>query len=152
MNQHFRTAIEAIPALFHALASSAPLAERRSAAHKKKPGVYVFLENGIPVHVGRTRDLRRRMGDHVAKSHFAASFAFKRARRALDKPASYTTKDSRGELAKDPVFMPEFHRQIDLVKGMEVRFLEVRDPVAQYLLELYAHMEYGLPLDEFDTH
>lgn len=35
---------------------------------------------------------------------------------------------------------------------MDVKFVEVTDPILQYLLELYAHMEYGLPLDEFDTH
>ncbi len=35
---------------------------------------------------------------------------------------------------------------------MQVRFIEVADPVVQYLLELYAHMEWELPLDEFETH
>ena len=55
-------------------------------------------------------------------------------------------------MAKDPSFEPEFARQIALVKTMQVRFVEVFDPLAQYLLELYAHLEWGLPLDEFDTH
>ena len=41
--------------------------------------------------------------------------------------------------------------QIERVKAMPVRFVEVADPVHQYLVELYAHLEYGLPLDEFDT-
>jgi hypothetical protein len=35
---------------------------------------------------------------------------------------------------------------------MAVLFVEVTDPVQQYLLELYAHLEFGLALDEFDTH
>lgn len=35
---------------------------------------------------------------------------------------------------------------------MGVRFVEVPDPLQQYLLELYAHLEYGLQLDEFNTH
>jgi len=66
--------------------------------------------------------------------------------------ATYQTEGSRGALAKDPSFEPEFARQIALVKTMQVRFVEVFDPLAQYLLELYAHLEWGLPLDEFDTH
>lgn len=35
---------------------------------------------------------------------------------------------------------------------MTMRFLPVDCPVDQYLLELYAAMELGLNLDEFDTH
>ncbi len=35
---------------------------------------------------------------------------------------------------------------------MSVRFVDVSDPVSQYLLELYAHLEWELPLGEFDTH
>ncbi len=53
---------------------------------------------------------------------------------------------------KDPNFVAEFQRQIASTKTMEVRFVELADPVLQYLLELYACMEWGLPLDEFDTH
>ncbi len=35
---------------------------------------------------------------------------------------------------------------------MIVKFLLVVDPIDQYLLELYAVLELGMPLDEFDTH
>jgi hypothetical protein len=34
----------------------------------------------------------------------------------------------------------------------QVRFVEVLDPLTQHLLELYASMEWDLPLEEFDTH
>jgi hypothetical protein len=59
---------------------------------------------------------------------------------------------SRAHLSRDEVFGPEFHKQIEAVRAMEVRFVEVADPVLQYLLELYACLEFRLPLDEFDTH
>lgn len=102
--------------------------------------------------MGRTRNLARRLRGHITKNHFTATCAFKRTRQLLDRKATYTPKGSRAELAKDAIFGPAFHKQIELVKSMPVRFIEVADPVAQYLLELYAHLEYGLPLDEFDTH
>jgi len=38
------------------------------------------------------------------------------------------------------------------VAEMQVRFLPLDDPIDQYLLELYAVLELGLPEDEFDTH
>jgi hypothetical protein len=152
MNERFEEATLAIPALFRRLADSMPLEERGTAAQRDKAGAYVFFEDGKAVHVGRTRNLQRRLRGHVAKSHYSASFAFKRARRTLGKLATYVTEGSRSQLAKDAEFMPEFHRQIEMIKAMQVKFIEVTDPIAQYLLELYAHMEYGLPLDEFDTH
>ncbi len=77
---------------------------------------------------------------------------FKRARRALSLDATYKSEGSRDALTKDNKFGYEFDRQIASVKAMAVRFIEVPNPLAQYLLELYAHMEWNLPLDEFDTH
>ena len=52
---------------------------------------------------------------------------------------------------KDPIFVDAYKRHIELIKQMPVRFVEVPDPVDQYLFELYAHLEYDLPLDGFDT-
>jgi hypothetical protein len=152
MNEHFRLATEGIPELFNRLVASEPFTAKGIAAQKGKPGVYVFLEDDVPVHAGRTRNLAGRLRGHISKSHFSASFAFKRTRREQGKVATYVSSGSRSELAKDPIFRQAFYRQIDLIKGMSVRFVEVHDPVQQYLLELYAHLEFGLPLDEFDTH
>jgi hypothetical protein len=74
------------------------------------------------------------------------------ARRKLELPATYNKVGARAQLENDPIFRPEFLRQIERIKAMPVRFVEIADPVHQYLVELYAHLEYGLPLDEFDTH
>lgn len=152
LNPHFRDAVSAVPDLFARLMASAPFTEKGTVAQKNRPGIYVLFESGVPVHVGRTRNLGGRLRAHVARSHHSASFAFKRARRILSKVATYKPEGSRKALVADSVFGPEFLRQIDAVRLMEVRFVEVADPVRQYLLELYACMELGLPLDEFDTH
>lgn len=152
MNHHFQQAVLGVPTLFAQLVSSPSFLEKGRVAQRLRAGVYVFFEDGLPVHVGRTRNLQQRLRGHVVKSHYSASFAFKRARRALGAAATYKPAGSRAQLAADELFGAEFHRQIEHVKRMEVRFVEVTDPVQQYLLELYACLEFGLPLDEFDTH
>jgi hypothetical protein len=53
---------------------------------------------------------------------------------------------------EDATFRAELEKQIARTKEMWVRFVEVKDPILQYLLELYACLEWKLPLDEFDTH
>ncbi len=53
---------------------------------------------------------------------------------------------------KEEAFATAFLSNIERIKRMDVKFVEVREPVLQYLLELYAHMELELSLDEFDTH
>ena len=151
MNERFRIDMIQTPELFRQLANSEPFTAKGIAAQKGKSGVYAFFEEGQPVHVGRTRNLAGRLRGHITKSHFKASFAFKRTRRILGRVATYVPEGSRAKLAQDELFQPEFYRQIGFVKTMEVRFIEVPDPVAQYLLELYAHLEYDLSLDEFET-
>ncbi|MCP3392332.1 hypothetical protein NLM27_26645 [Bradyrhizobium sp. CCGB12] len=140
MNEQFRRATAAIPELFHRLITSEPFLEKGIAAQKGKSGVYAFFENDVPVHVGRTRNLGGRLRGHITKSHFSASFAFKRTRREKNVVATYVTAGSRAALVKEAEFEAEFFRQIGLVKLIHVRFVEIADPIAQYLLELYAHL------------
>lgn len=53
---------------------------------------------------------------------------------------------------KDQDFLAVFQAAIAEIKTMTVQFLEVSDPIDQYLLELYAAMELGTSTTEFDTH
>jgi hypothetical protein len=152
MNQRFAATVDRIPALFDALAKSEAVIEKGSSSLKGKAGVYAFFESGTAVHVGRTRNLLARLRSHVSKNHNAASFAFKRTRKKLNVIATYKAEGGRAALVKDKTFGPEFVDQIGLVRNMDVRFVEVPDPLEQYLLELYAAIEWGLSLEEFDTH
>jgi hypothetical protein len=152
MNERFSQIISKVPHLFEILQAASPFVEKGAYWQQSKKGVYAFFENGKPVHVGRTRNLRGRLRGHITLSHFSASFAFKCARRELNMHATYKSEGSRSQLMLHDTFGPEFERQIAKIKVMEVRFVEVDDPVAQYLLELYAVLEWDLSLDEFDTH
>src|SRR5229473_2699028 len=123
MNQKFDAAINRVPQLFHELSTSEFFTTKGIAAQKGKAGVYAFFENGVADHVGRTRNLQRRLRGYITRSHFSASYAFKRARRELGIAATYVTKGSRAELVKDLSFRDCFHRHIDAVKVMNVRFV-----------------------------
>ena len=152
MNPTFASHIEAVPRLFGLLTEALPFIEKGLATQCKRAGIYAFFENDAPQHVGRTKNLQQRLRGHISANHFSATFAFKMARGKLGLPATYSKVGARAQLQNDPIFRPEFLWQIERVKAMPVRFVEIADPVQQYLVELYAHLEYGLPLDEFDTH
>jgi predicted GIY-YIG superfamily endonuclease len=152
MNRVFASHTDQMPALFKALmnAESKPVS---AAMHPDAPGIYLLIDNnGVVQYVGRTRKLRQRLRAHRTANHNSASFAFKRARRELGVAASYTKATSRAALQADEIFGECFRRNVAAISNMSVRFLRVADPVDQYLLELYATLELGMPLDEFDTH
>ncbi len=52
----------------------------------------------------------------------------------------------------NPIFAAAFAKSLAEVKGMAVRYLQVDDPIDQYLLELYAALELRTSLSEFGTH
>jgi hypothetical protein len=145
--------ISKLPAALRSLCIADPFVEKGASVHKGKRGVYVFFENGQPAYIGRTNNLAQRLRGHVRFSHNTASFAFKRAKEKLKiGKANYKSESSRKRLQNDPEFAQEFRRQIEAVRKMSVRFLEVEHHVDQYLLELYAAMSLGLPTAEFDNH
>lgn len=137
---------------FELLMASESRPMRGGPSHPNSGGIYVLYEGDRPVHVGRTRKLRKRLQGHCSESHYHASFAFKRARIETGIKADYRPGNSRVALAADEHFRPVFMRHVALVRTMSYRFLQVDDPVDQYLLELYAAMELGTSMDEFDTH
>lgn len=151
VNPEFLAHTQRTPELFAALLKSA-LVPIAGTAFPKCAAIYVFYLDGEPVHVGRTRNLQKRLRGHVAKSHYSASFAFKRARAETGTRATYKKGEGRTELMADELFRTAFDRALAEVRGMSVRFLFVDDPIDQYLLELYAALELQTSLSEFDTH
>lgn len=99
-------------------------------------GIYVFYEQGQPIYVGRTRNLRRRLRQHShpGSTHYSASFAFLIARRQAALPEF--PKKTRQQVAEllDSLFSLCRQR----VSYMQVRWVRAEDPVIQSLLEVYA--------------
>jgi|GEM_PF-790053 len=122
---------------------------------KEAPGVYVFYDwHDQPQYVGRTRDLRRRLGEHGrdSSSHYSASFAFLRARKVAESNGHDLRGFSRKELAHEHEAFRDFFASSKMtVAEMTVRWVVVEDAVTQALLEVYAALELGTPFNSFET-
>jgi excinuclease UvrABC nuclease subunit len=152
MNKEFENRVRKLSGLFDSLEKQ-PMHSICSDSLPKHPAIYVFYDQNKPVHVGRTRNLKRRLDGHLRKSHYTATFAFKETRRLTkNKKATYTSSGSRTALLSDTAFVGVFEEQLNRLRKMSVKYLVINDSVDQYLLELYAALEYGTSLSEFDTH
>jgi hypothetical protein len=151
MNAEFERRTSEIPGRFEVLMQQ-PLALLSKTNFPKSPAIYVFYFENIPVHVGRTKNLQQRLRGHVANSHYSASFAFKRARAETGIKATYRKGEGRADLLADPLFADAFAKALSEVADMQIRYLEVPNPIDQYLLELYAALELKTSLSEFETH
>lgn len=148
----FDAAVVRMPELFDQLMSCDLFEMKAKASWKKLHAIYVFYDgNAVPCHTGRTRNLQGRIRAHRANCHHSASFAFKRARRALGLEATYRPEGSRAHLMSDPIFRSEFNRQREQIGKMTLRFVEVECPIEQHLFELFAALRLGTSLTEFTT-
>ena len=55
-------------------------------------------------------------------------------------------------MMSDSEFRAEFDKQRERLHAFGIKYLVVQDPIDQYLLELYAALEYKTSLSEFDNH
>lgn len=150
MNALFAEHVSRIPALFADLCAKEAVDFPGLAP--ASPGVYVFLERGVPERIGRSGNLKKRLQGHVRRDHSSAAYAFKRARTRFGSVATYRKGSGRKELQRDPNFLPLFVEEIQRLKELQVKWIVVENDVDQYLLELYAAMEFELALDEFGNH
>lgn len=151
LNENFKKYIDETPLLYNSLLES-EYYKVNLVKLPNEPAIYVFYEDNTPVYVGRTRNLRNRIRGHITESHNKATFAFKSARLQTGKNATYKKGEGRDNLIKDANFSLAFKSHIDKIKTMNIKYLIIIDPIKQYLLELYAAMELGTSLTEFDTH
>lgn len=120
-----------------------------------KAGIYLFSEGARHLYVGRSNDIRRRLGRHSrpGATHRMAAFAFRLAREATGHiQATYRKEGSRSALMKDPVFRSAFEAAKARIRRMDRRFVEESDPVRQAILEVYVAVALQTPYNDFDTH
>ena len=118
-------------------------------------GVYLFTENDVPLYVGRSNNLRRRMQSHGSQgaTHKQAAFAFRLARTETGRlKATYKKEGSRASLMEDPSFADSFMRAKQRIRDMDLRFVEEPDPLRQTLLEVYVAVVLKTPYNDFDNH
>ena len=117
-------------------------------------GIYLFSQGGKHLYIGRSDNIRRRMGLHTRPSstHNQATFAFRMARKELGIPLpTYKPEGSRSDLASNPRFLSAFQAAKSEIREMEVHFLAEEDPIMQVLLEIYISLTLDTPYNEFKT-
>lgn len=155
MHEDFRRFTNNLHPTFEALMKQTPVTNGSLPADFKGSGVYLFSEGGKSLYVGRTRDVRKRYGQHtrLSSGHNSAPFAFKLARYATGflKSNYRPGETSRAGLLLNPVFAAAFSEALERVRKMQFRFVKEADPTRQCLLEIYVSIVCGSPYNDFNT-
>lgn len=157
-DQAGKSAFEAVIADMPELLDRLTAAPAADLAHHndvpQAPGVYLFSENGVPLYVGQSRNLRRRLREHTAAAsrHNQAPFAFNLAKRKATE-ANLVVSGTRQELANNPEFAALFSAALDRVRNMDVQFIEIEDGLHRYIFEPFAAQLLGTEeFNSFETH
>ena len=149
-SHHFQHVLDHLPKQLEKLLAARCCARKAHPPIPKAPGVYLFSENGRPVYVGQTRNLRQRLAAHMIPSsgQNTASFAFNIAKH---KAGPMRAKPTREEIER--LIKPLFTRAKERVSRMDVQFIEMDDPIERTVFELYAALHLGTEkYNSFETH
>jgi len=153
MNEEWAQLMEQMPKLLKELISQ-PLRPPDNQGILPKKGVYVFYEDGKPIYTGRTRDMRRRLGEHCRPSsgYTSATFAFNIAKHEAAK-VGIDISLNRTQLVENPAFTELYLTAKKRVSEMPVRVIQIDDPIVQTLFEVYTAIALGTKeFNDFDTH
>lgn len=111
-------------------------------------GCYVLLEAARPIYVGISRGVLQRLRQHVrGTTPFDASLAYRIA--ASRQPHNLTRSAAMTEAA----FQAGFREAQAYLRGLQVAFLEIANPLELYLFEAFAAMELDTcEWNSFETH
>ena len=116
----------------------------------RSAGIYVFYENGKPLRVGTTTDVRKRIRQHHGPSFRSAAFAKRLARCATGiKGGTRPGEGWKTQAGQNSRLGDEFEKARKRIRNMEVRWVEEPDADCRYLLEFYAAKELGTPHNDF---
>jgi hypothetical protein len=154
MHDAFKLYVDALHPAFERLISMEPM--KLTALPKNLPTrcVYLFSEGNEPLYVGRTDHFRNRMRQHSipAAQHNQAVFAFRLARVATGRiEVAYSKKGGRVSLTAEPAFAIAFTEAKARIRQMDLRFVEVIEPLQQALLEIYAAVVLKTPHNSFEN-
>ena len=98
-------------------------------------GCYVLLEGRSPIYVGISRAVLARLRQHVTgRSHFDASLVYSIAQHRRPTPGP------RSQVMDSPQFKAEFEAAQSYLRGLDVAFIEIANPLELYVFEAYAAM------------
>jgi hypothetical protein len=150
LNDRFLAYLDRMPVLLQRL-TSAPALGRLELNAIPQRGVYALYEGETPIFVGRSDHLQRYlMGQGRAGANAnSAPVAFSLAKRQATEDGYLFPTNAAALLHPD--FQRLFAAAKSRVAAMTSRVVEVKDPVEQALLVLYAALELNT-LNEFETH
>lgn len=155
MNPKFAKFVESLEPAFQRLIQMQPVSAARLPRTMPKRGIYLFSDGATHLYVGRSNNIRNRIGLHCrpGSQHNQATFAFRMARHQTGRTnAAYTTSGSRGEMVKDAVFGPVFVACKAKIGALDLRFVDEPDPTRQALLEIYTATVLETPFNDFENH
>ena len=121
-----------------------------------RQGIYVLFEEGKPIYVGRSNNLKQRLRDHSNQGNdrFSATFAFRLAIENYENKYQKTTKGiRRQDLETDTDFAILFKEAKARVAKMGIKVVAIDDQITQAIFEVYAAMTLGtLKYNSFDNH
>ncbi len=95
-----------------------------------------MLDHSKPIYVGISRSVLSRIRQHVTgTSHFDASLVYTVAQRKLP------TKGHRSRVMEEAGFKAAFVAAQEYLRGLDVAFIEIQNPLELYVFEAYAAME-----------
>ena len=133
---------------------AAPRAPQASSNAPAAPGIYLFSDRGRYRYVGQTRNLRRRLGQHthLGGTHYSATLAFLMGVERVKEHGVPIKGRTRAALQNDPDFAAHFTRAKTEVASWDVQFIEITDPLARTIFEVYVHVALATDLNSFETH
>jgi hypothetical protein len=155
VNAKFAELVESLEPAFQRLIQMVAVSAETLPRTMPKQGIYLFSKGTEHLYVGRSDNIRRRIGLHCRASsqHNQATFAFRMARAETGRTqAAYTASGSRLQMARDAVFGPAFVASKARARTFDLRFVEEPDPVRQALLEIYAATVLETPFNDFANH
>lgn len=155
MNVKFAKLVESLEPAFKKLIAMTPVSGACLPQSMPKRGIYLFSDGSKHLYVGRSDNIRRRIGNHCRASsqHNQATFAFRMARVETGRTeAAYSALGSRSSLAREEVFGPAFLACKTRIRSLDLRFVEEVDPTRQALLEIYAATVLETPFNDFENH
>jgi hypothetical protein len=153
MYKDFDDRIKVLPELQNKLENS-QLISRNNLQRIPKSGVYVFYEQGKPMFVGRSDNMKDRIltQGRQSSTHNSAPFAFSIAKEIAIKKGFYDPSKTRAQIEKMPIFKEVFNQSKKRVAKMSIRYVSIEDPIEQTLFQVYAAMKFYTPYNDFKTH
>jgi hypothetical protein len=155
MDAAFQRRLDTVTASFERLLASPPLHLPLGRVTVPERGIYLFTANDNHLYVGRSDNIRNRLGLHTrpASDYFQASFATLLAKEECGLVADYRYRRVDPlHFANQESFRTAFATAKTRIRAMDKHVVDEADPVRQALLEVYTAVVLPTRYNDFSNH